>query len=96
MAVAKGEPHDPSLRLKMPGHGTVKLADGRYFVLHRLDGVPDEALLGAYDGPLLVIPRKGQVRHGDTVLEPGECGYAPKLADLGFAPDGESLIARPK
>ena len=76
--------------------GTAKLADGRYFVLHRLDGPPNDELAAAYAGPLLVIPREGEVRHGDEVLRAGECGYAANLAELTFPIDGRSLIVRPK
>lgn len=96
IAVAKGEPHDPSLRFTVPESGTVKLGDGRYFVLHRLDGAPDDTLLHEYDGPMLVIPRRGEVRHGGAVLRPGDCGYAGRLRDLDFSASTESLIARPK
>jgi mannose-6-phosphate isomerase len=96
VAVARGEPHDPALRFRVPERGTVKLADGRYFVLHRFDRAPDQELLAAYDGPLLVIPRDGEVRHGDTVLRSGECGCAPSLAALDFSASRDCLIARPK
>lgn len=96
VAVARGEPHDPALRRKVPERGTVKLADGRYFVLHRLDGAPDEELRRAYDGPLLVVPMRGEVRLNGEVLRSGECGCAARLAELGFSADGLSLIARPK
>jgi mannose-6-phosphate isomerase len=95
VAVSSGEPHPPALRRKVPERGTVELANGRYFVLHRLDGEPDEALLAAYDGPLLAIPRQGEVRHGGAVLRPGDCGHAARLADLDFSASQECLIARP-
>ena len=96
VAVARGEPHDPALRRHVPERGTVELANGRYFQLHRLDGEPDAAIRAAYAGPLLVIPRQGVVRHGDEALNPGECGQAASIADLTFDPAGLCLIARPK
>ena len=96
VAVARGEPHDPALRRHIPDHGTIELADGRYFQLHRLDGVPDATICQAYAGPLLVIPRQGEVRHGRETLVPGECGLAESIADLVFDPAGQCLIARPK
>ena len=96
VAVARGEPHDPALRRHIPDHGTVELADGRYFQLHRLDGEPDTAIREAYAGPLLVIPRNGEVRHGGVRLKPGECGVAGSIAELAFDPAGQCLIARPK
>ena len=96
VAVSKGEPHDPALRRHIPARGTVELADGRYFQLHRLDGEPDAAVREAYAGPLLVIPRRGTVRNAGDTLDPGECGYAPGIADLKFDPAGLCLLARPK
>ena len=96
IAVAKGERHDPSLRRHVPEHGTVELADGRYFRLHRLDGEPDAAVRADYDRPLLVIPRKGDVRIAGETLAPGSCGFAASIAEVDFPPDGQALIAHPK
>ena len=96
VAVARGEPHDPALRRHIPDRGTVELADGRYFQLHRLDGKPDAAIREAYAGPLLVIPRTGTVRLGSETLEPGECGQAGSIAEIEFDAAGQCLIARPK
>ena len=96
VAVAKGEPHDPALRRHIPERGTIELANGRYFQLHRLDGEPDEAIRKAYARPLLVIPREGELRLGGEMLKPGECGMAASIADLTFDPAGQCLIARPK
>ena len=61
IAVSKGAPLDPADRRHIPDHGTVELARGPYFTAHRLDGLPDAALLAEYAGPLLVIPRVGEV-----------------------------------
>ena len=96
VAVANGEPHDPALRRHIPDRGTIELADGRYFQLHRLDGEPDAALREAYAGPLLVIPRTGTARLGSETLEPGECGQAGSIAEIEFDAAGQCLIARPK
>jgi mannose-6-phosphate isomerase len=96
VAVARGEPHDAALRHHIPGRGTVELANGRYFQLHRLDGEPDAALRAAYTGRMLVIPRMGTVKLGDEKLVPGECGLARSIAEIGFGQSGQCLIARPK
>ncbi|MFC4293507.1 class I mannose-6-phosphate isomerase [Novosphingobium tardum] len=96
IAVAKGEPHDPALRMHVPDHGTVELADGRYFVLHRVEGTPDADLVARYDGPCLIIPRKGEVRVGGATIRPGECGIAPTLASATFSAGSQALVARPK
>ncbi|MET0180261.1 MAG: class I mannose-6-phosphate isomerase [Novosphingobium sp.] len=96
VAVSRGEPHDPALRCRVPESGTVELADGRYFTLHRLDGVPDDAILARYAGPLLAIPRIGTVACRGERLAPGTCAYAATIADLRFDPEGQCLLARPK
>ena len=95
VAIARGEAHDPALRFHVPEGGTVKLAEGRYFTLHRLEGEPDSALRAAYAGPLLVVPRRGAVQIGATTLEPGSCGWAAGIDEVTFDPDGQCLIARP-
>jgi mannose-6-phosphate isomerase len=96
IADARGEPHDPALRRHVPARGTEKLADGRYFALHRLDGAPDVALRDEYAGPLLVIPREGEVTIGGETIAPGGCGYAAGIGAVAFAREGRCLIARPK
>ena len=96
IAVARGEPHDSALRRHVPERGTDKLADGRYFTLHRLDGEPDAALRDEYSGPMLVIPRGGAVRVRAERIEPGGCGYAAGIGEVAFDPAGRCLIARPK
>lgn len=95
VAVAKGEPHDPALRFHVADSGTAKLAEGRYFTLHRLDGRPDADLRADYAGPLLVVPRAGEVRIAGETLAPGSCGWAAGIAEVEFSSDGQCLIARP-
>ena len=96
IAVATGEPHDPRLRFHVPERGTVELANGRYFMLHRLDGAPEEALRARYAGPMLVIPRVGEVRRGKERFKPGTCAYAACIDELEFPADGLTLIAKPR
>lgn len=95
IAVARGEPLDPSLRRAIPSRGTVELARGRYFTAHRIDGLPDAALMAEYAGPLLVIPRRGEVRLGDEILAAGDCASAPGIGALTFADEGQAIIVRP-
>lgn len=92
IAVARGTPHDPALRRHIPERGTVPLADGRYFRAHRVDGVPDAAVVAAYPGAVLVLPREGEVTIGETVLRPGDCGVAPTLGACRFDPGGLALV----
>ncbi|HUQ13435.1 MAG TPA: mannose-6-phosphate isomerase, partial [Novosphingobium sp.] len=96
LAVAKGAPHDPALRFHVPTRGTVELADGKYFTLHRLDGAPDAELRARYAGPMLAIPREGAVRMDGERFEPGSCVYAASIAELEFPAGGLTLIAKPK
>lgn len=96
IAVAHGTPHDPALRRHIPDTGTVELADGRYFQAHRIEGVPDAALRALYAGPVLVLPRKGAVRIGDVVLNPGECTEAAGLDAVTFDRDGLAIVVRAK
>ncbi len=95
VAVAKGELHDPALRFHVPDSGSVKLAEGRYFTLHRLEGTPDASLRADYAGPLLVVPRTGEVRIAGEALGPGSCGWAAGIDEVKFPSDGQCLIARP-
>ncbi len=95
IAVSRGEPLDPKLHKHIPDTGTVELASGAYFTAHRLQGVPDAALRADYAGPLLVIPRAGEVRLGDEVLRPGDCASAPGIDALAFDPEGQAIIVRP-
>ena len=94
IAVARGEPHDPALRRHIPVYGTVELARGRYFTAHRLDGPPDAALVAEYAGPLLVIPRSGQVEIDGGPVLPGQCALAPSLADVSIPEDTLVVVAR--
>jgi mannose-6-phosphate isomerase len=96
IAVARGEPHDPALRRHISDGGTIELANGRYFQAHRIAGEPDSALRAVYAGPVLVLPRKGAVRIGDTVLHPGDCAEAAGLDAVAFDRDGLSIVVRAK
>ena len=95
VAVARGEPYDPERHLVLPERGDVALAEGPYFRLDRVDGLPDTATAARYHGALLVIPRNGTACVGDEPVEPGQCALAPSLEDVIFAPNGSCLIAQP-
>lgn len=94
LAVARGTPFDPALHRHLEPTGTVELARGPYFTAHRLEGAPDAALLDQYAGPMLVIPRRGEVELAGDVLRPGECAAAPDISALVFAPDSQSILVR--
>ncbi|WP_421850078.1 class I mannose-6-phosphate isomerase [Novosphingobium sp.] len=94
ITVAKGEPYAPALHRHLAPTGTVELARGPYFTAHRVEGAPDAALLAEYDGPMLVLPRRGEVELAGDVLRPGECAAAPSASALRFAPESQSIIVR--
>ena len=95
IAVANGEPHDPSNQRRVPEHGSVPLLDGPYFQVDRIAGLPDVATAARYHGALLVIPTAGEAQVEGEAVAPGECALAPSIDDVVFAPDGTCLITQP-
>jgi mannose-6-phosphate isomerase len=96
IAVAHGEPYDPALHRHLPATGTVELADGHYFQAHRIAGAPDAAVRACYAGPVLVLPRRGAVQIGDTLVHPGECAQTEGLDAVVFDADGQAIVVRAK
>jgi len=94
IAVARGEPYAASLHRHLPPVGTTELARGRYFTAHRIEGEPDAALLAEYDGPMLVLPRRGELELAEHVLRPGDCAFAPSASAITFTPESQSIIVR--
>lgn len=94
IAVARGEPHDPQFRQHVAA-GSVSLVDGPFFRLDQLAGEPDAALSARYQGPLLVIPREGEMTVGGETVQPGQCALAASIDAVGFDPAGSCLIAQP-
>ncbi|MXO61040.1 mannose-6-phosphate isomerase [Altererythrobacter salegens] len=95
VAVAKGEPYPASLK-NYVGHGSdVGLVDGPWFRLDQLAGGPDPAISARYRGPLLVIPREGEVTVEGETVSPGQCALAREIDAVEFAEDGTCLIAQP-
>lgn len=95
MAVAKGEPYPREHRSTVAARGE-RLIDGPFFRLDRVEGAPDETLLGAYDGPLLALPLEGEVRdrQGGVAAAAGECLFAPEIGALDFAGAAITLLTR--
>jgi mannose-6-phosphate isomerase len=94
IAVAKGESYAAALHRHLSPTGTVELARGPYFTAHRVEGVPDAALLAEYAGPMLVLPRRGEVELGGHLLRPGECAAAPAASAITFTPESQSILVR--
>jgi mannose-6-phosphate isomerase len=96
VAVARGEPYPPDLRLRVPDREDVTLVAGPLFRLDQIEGLPTEDVATRYgDRPLLAIPRRGAVRIGLEQVAPGGCGLAPGLDAVAFDENGVCLIAQP-
>ncbi len=68
--MALGEPYPESMK-NYVGHGSdVGLVDGPYFRLDQLAGGPDPVISARYRGPLLVIPREGEVTVEGEIVSP--------------------------
>lgn len=93
--VARAGPHDPALRRQVPERGDVTLVEGPYFRLDRIDGQPAADIAARYQGPLLVIPREGEVQVAGETVAPGECALAGSIGDVAFAAGGSCLITQP-
>lgn len=93
IAVARGEPHPPALRRKLPERGEIALVRGPHFRLDRLDGAPSAEVKALYQGPVLAIPLDRAVRIDGEAIDPGNCALAPGLDDLVCG--GLCLIAQP-
>ncbi|MGE8135403.1 class I mannose-6-phosphate isomerase [Novosphingobium subterraneum] len=95
VAVARGEPHDPSLRrhdvLSKPG----KLASGKYFRADCVIGEPAADVQNAYDGQCLVIPVDAAVSVAGEAVDVGHCALAAAAADVAFSASGTCLLVRP-
>lgn len=94
MKVAKGEVYPEASKLRVPENGNVTLVDGPVFLLDRIEGTPDAKLAQRYTGPLLVIPRGGEVRVGGETVAVGECCEAGSLDEVSLLSDAQALIAQ--
>lgn len=94
MAVARGEPHAPQLRRRVPASGAEVLVDGPLFRLDRLEGAPSAEMAARYCGPLLVMPLSGAVTVAGEAVEPGQCALAQSLEALEVANHSQLLIAQ--
>lgn len=96
MAVAHGEVHDARHRLKLPEHGEVRLVDGPYFTLDRIDGPPSGRVVADYGaGPLLVIPLSAGLTIAGEPINPGNCVFCASIVDLQVEHGGQALFTRP-
>jgi mannose-6-phosphate isomerase len=95
VAVSKGEPYPVErYHAHVPARGSMTLADGPLFLLDQVAGAPSGDVASRYAGPLLVIPREGEVRIAGEAIAPGNCGLAARLSDVDFADNIACLLAR--
>lgn len=94
-AIALRRPYPADNQQRLAPRGPVHLVEGPYFRLDRLDGAPDAATAGRYQGPLLVVPLDCAVDVAGQTVAPGQCALAPTLAAVEFPASGLSLIAQP-
>lgn len=96
MGVARGTSYPVDLHLTVGDRGAMQLVEGPWFRLDQVQGLPTEDVASRYDtGPLLVIPRKHNVRIGLEEVPPGGCGFADHFDHIAFAESGLCLIAQP-
>lgn len=94
-AVARGAPHDPALRRKVPATGQVSLVQGPFFRLDRIDGPPDRSIAERYEGPLLVLALDEGVTVAGKAVAPGQCAVAGSIDELTVADGARCLLAQP-
>lgn len=95
VAVAKGGPHEPSLRRHDVLSTSHQLADGKYFTADCVIGEPAAEVQRAYDGPCLVIPVDAAVAVAGEAVDVGQCALAAAAADVAFSASGTCLLVRP-
>lgn len=96
VAVAKAVPYAAEYKLHVPDRDDVTLVEGPLFRLDQVQGLPNEDVALRYgSGPLLVIPRRGEVRIGSEYVSPGGCGLAVQFDHVAFSENGVCLIAQP-
>ncbi|WP_404482559.1 class I mannose-6-phosphate isomerase [Novosphingobium sp. BL-52-GroH] len=95
VAVSKGEPYAlDRWHTRVAPRETRVLVDGPLFLLDQIAGPPSPELAVRYPGPLLVIPREGEIEIAGETISPGGCGLAASLGEVRFAQDGTCLLAR--
>lgn len=96
MAVARGEAYDMGMHRLVPEHGSLRLVEGPFFVLDRIEGPLSQAAASDYPAQLLVIPRGGGVTVGGQPVAVGECALADGIGDVAVAVGALCLLARPR
>lgn len=95
VAVARGEPHDPSLRKHQVLSKSGQLANGKYFTADCVIGEPAPEVRSAYAGPCLVIPVDAAVSVSGENVDVGQCALAADAGAVEFSSSGTCLLVCP-
>jgi mannose-6-phosphate isomerase len=94
VAVSHGEPYALDRWHKQVSlHETKGLVDGPLFLLDQVAGTPSAEIAARYPGPLLVIPREGNIHVSGEIIAPGGCALASSLDEVRFTHDATCLLA---
>ncbi len=94
VAVARAAPYDPACRRHVGEQETTGLVDGPYFRLDAVVGKPSDEVWARYDGPVIAIPRAGELTIVKDRIAPGQCALAPSLEAVRARPADRYLIAQ--
>ena len=96
LKVAKGEPYPARFSTHIGMTENARLVDGPLFRLDQVAGQPAADTFAGYEkGPVLAIPRRGDVRIGSEIVSPGDCALAKNTDAIVFTDEGTCLIAQP-
>jgi mannose-6-phosphate isomerase len=95
IAVSLGRPLDPATRRRLPEHGPLRLVEGPWFDLDRIEGPLDNATAARFRGPSIAVPLNRPITVGAEEIEPGQCAIVPSLDLLQIAPGTQCLLAQP-
>lgn len=95
LAVAHGGPYSEAHRGSVASR-VQSLVEGAHFRLDRLEGAPDDGLIGLYGQPFLALPITGKLksRDGAIAASGGECLYCESIDAIDFNSAGVTLLTR--
>jgi len=94
LAIARREAYDLSNTCRVPNKGTVRLVDGPFFVLDRLEGPITRDIANYYSGSLLVIPLSEGVSIEGQRVDVGQCALTDNISAVGASENSLYLLTR--
>jgi len=97
LAVALGQVYDLARwHRDVPPQGTVRLVDGPFFRLDRVQGTPDASTLARFgEGALLLVPVAGDVSVAGETVPPGACALVGDATTISADADALLLLTQP-